>query len=157
MLREEIREWILSEDSNKLARGWSPKTDAFSYETDGFLIYLPIDSQNYVMEYVGANTKELNEIVDFAHAELLGTEEKFDTSDYFNAKLEHYEADLQSHGYHWCGSDVKRMGYISMYGRDELVVCIVGDETTLEVNVHSFQNMEAFQEWFSYTEQFHSQ
>jgi hypothetical protein len=160
-MREEIREWILSEDSNKIARGWSPKTDAFSYESDGFLVYLPVDSANYIMEYIGKNnTKELNDIVDFAHAELLETEEKkesFDAGDYFDATIEQYDYDLLRSGYKFCCSDVKRIGSISVYERDQSVVCIVGDIQTFNVSIYSFKNMEEFVEWFRHTEEFHSQ
>jgi hypothetical protein len=74
MLREDMIEWILEEHPSKLARGWSSKCAAFSYESDGFLVYLLRDSTHYVMEYIGKNTQELNEIVDFANAELLEKE-----------------------------------------------------------------------------------
>jgi hypothetical protein len=151
MLREEIIEWILSEDINKLVRGWSSQCDAFCYESDGFLTYLPCDSPNQFMEYIGKNTQELNDIVDFAHAELLKEDESNTNPsnyDIYDATLQKFESDLISKGYKFSFGDVKRIGEIGVYTKDESVVCIVGDQTTLEVTVHSFTNMDAWGTWF---------
>jgi hypothetical protein len=150
MLREDIIEWILSEDTNKLARGWSPQCDAFCYESDGFLTYLLCDSPNHFMEYIGKNTQELNDIVDFANAELLQEDEDNNTLNYdvYEATLQKYEEDLTSKGYKFSFGDVKRIGEIGVYTKDDSVVCIVGNQDTLEVTVHSFPNMNSFGTWF---------
>jgi hypothetical protein len=60
-------------------------------------------------------------------------------------------------GYTFYCSDVKRIGSISVYERDQSVVCIVGDIQTFNVSIYSFKNMEEFGEWFRHTEEFHSQ
>ncbi len=156
MERQEIIDWILEADSNKLAKGWSSKCDAFYYESDGFLVYLMKDVDYYVTEYIGKDTRELNDIVDFCHAELLLEDSpKIDDSDYYYAKIQHYEEDLLQHGYVVLGSDTKRIGSISIYQRNECIVCIVGDELTLNISINYFKDSNEFQIWFNQTEVSH--
>ncbi len=150
-MREDIIDWMLGDrlpSDQVLIRGSSDTCDAFFYESDHFLSYLPHDANSYRVEFVG-NADELNAVIHLGSTRLIPTDQE--SSD--NEEMSVYDAALSGDSYDmkgyrlYCG-DVTSIGEFSVYVRGDSVACFLGDQTTRVVTSHFFESLEQWGDWF---------